>query len=79
MLKSRTTMKAATRIRASWRGRRLAGAGGAVPGETVAGGAVTGGTVAGRDSRRLRDVAVGMIPIRYVTDRFEIPEGRTGR
>jgi len=68
-------------------GRRLAGAvdGGAVAGAAVTAGAVTAGAaggavavVAGRDSRRLRGVAVGMIPIRYVTDRFEILEGRTG-
>jgi hypothetical protein len=32
-----------------------------------------------RDSRRLRGAVAGMIPIRYVTDRFEILEGRTGR
>jgi hypothetical protein len=32
-----------------------------------------------REARRLRGAVAGMIPIRYVTDRFGIPEGRTGR
>ena len=79
MLKSRTTMNAATRMRASCRGRRPGVAGG-VPGGGVLGagvlgagvlGAVLGGAVWG-------DAVTGMIPIRYVTDRFGFPEGRTG-
>ena len=87
MLKSRTTMNAATRMRASCRGRRVPCGGWVcgVFGCAVFGCAVFGCAVFG--CARVEGVAVrvsegavpGMIPIRYVTDRFRFPESRTGR
>jgi hypothetical protein len=70
MLKSRTTMNAATRIKASCSGWRRRGG--------AAGGTGAGGTVAGR-AGRLEDAVTGMIPIRYVTDRFGFLQTTAGR
>jgi hypothetical protein len=88
-------MNAATRMRASCRGRRLGFAGDALAGDVLAGdvlagdvlagdvlaGAVLGGAALGGavlGGAVWADAAAGMIPIRYVTDRFGFPEGRTG-
>jgi hypothetical protein len=88
-------MKAATRMRASCRGRRLGVSGDVLAGDVLAGdvlaGDVLAGDVLGGDVLAgdvlggdvlggvvSADAAAGMIPIRYVTDRFGFPEGRTG-
>jgi hypothetical protein len=94
MLKSRTTMNAATRMRASCTGRRRAGtAAGSglarcVVGcsvEGVAGGMARGSAgclvrwlVAGRGVSG-SSVAGTLDPIKYVTDRFGSPVGATWR
>ena len=64
MLKSRTTMNAATRIRASCSGWRRGGFGAGVD-------VVSSGWLEGAET--------GMIPIRYVTDRFGYLHDRTSR
>jgi hypothetical protein len=69
-------MNAATRIRASWRGflvRADVVSAGVLAGAGVLVG--VGQVVVGAVSE---DAEPGMIPIRYVTDRFGFPEGRTG-
>jgi hypothetical protein len=63
MLKSRTTMNAATRIRASAKGWRVRPAGVVGAGAAVIADAVS------------EDAGPGMIPIRYVTDRFGFWKG----
>ena len=88
MLKSRTTMNAATRIRASCRGRLVREEAAAVVGDTAAGDTAAGDAAAGDTAAGDTAVcvgaavlvggALGMIPIRYVTDRFGFLEGRTG-
>jgi len=79
-------MNAATRIRASWSGWRRGGVAvvfvvgvGVVAVVAVAGAVVVAGVV-GADSRWPEDGTVrGMIPIRYVTDRFGFLHDRTWR
>src|SRR6201984_1880938 len=73
MLKSRTTMNAATRIRASWRGGRAGAGAWAWAGALAATGWVLAAT--GWGCGRLGGAVTGMIPIKYVTDRFGFPEG----
>src|SRR5260370_40176344 len=95
MLKSRTTMNAATRMRASCRGRRVrcggcvcGVVGRGVVGRGVVGCGVVGCGVVGCGvfgCARGEGVVVtvsegavpGMIPIRYVADRFGFPRGVT--
>jgi hypothetical protein len=83
-------MNAATRMRASCQGWRLRAGVGVLladgvgfSGGVVASGVVVAGGVFGgagvEDGAVWGDAAPGMIPIRYVTDRFVFLERRTGR